>query len=525
MTAFTNLAPTTKAEEVMQQDSQKNGEIELFPPTRGEVTPLIDGERAFAEMYDKISRLQAGSYLYMSFWYIQLDTQLKGKDTKGNSVTVTIEQLLKQVADRGVQVRILISKLGCVKRLPFPGAPDKPIGFCPPVTKPAEDLARAMNAIHNKNIKALVTVHPYTASFFGVKFTPGCSHEKLIIVDRRYVFCGGLEFARTYSNADPSHMKPNADPKLHKKYPRSYRHDVHSLIEGPVVKHFEQHFITRWREARSGKDPDVPDLAPPASANPYYDSTKTKHAVQVAITKSVAGSNNFKTISQGVLEAYQTAIQNAEKYIYIENQYFRSQELTDLLIKQLRDKPDLRVILVLPIRSEEDENAFTNYADFIQRKLIESLQQSGRDRFGVFSLRLHWEDGGDLYVHSKVMIVDDKWYTIGSANTNPRSFHLDNEINIVVRDDQTARQLRMDLWKEHMQAGEQLIKQFSLENSKQFVKMWTAIAKANKNRRTLKERAVIHTPPKGEDLPFQFRLFPINPKKFVMGELQPSSYA
>lgn len=76
MTAFTNLAPTTKAEEVMQQDSQKNGEIELFPPTRGEVTPLIDGERAFAEMYDKISRLQAGSYLYMSFgissWILSL---------------------------------------------------------------------------------------------------------------------------------------------------------------------------------------------------------------------------------------------------------------------------------------------------------------------------------------------------------------------------------------------------------------------------------------------------------------------
>src|SRR4051794_26840685 len=168
------------------------------------------------------------------------------------------------------------------------------------------------------------------------------------------------------------------------------------------------------------------------------------------------------------------------------------------------------------------------HADYIQHTLIKSLSESKfSSRVGVFSLRQHWETGGDLYIHSKVMIIDDKWFTIGSANTNPRSFKLDGEVNIVVRDDLASRHLRLELWKEHMQAVEKLMEQFDITNAKKFVQMWTTIAKANQNRYRLKERAIIHDPPKGKklEIPFYIRWIMPDPDQFVMGEFQTFPFA
>ena len=55
-----------------------------------------------------------------------------------------------------------------------------------------------------------------------------------------------------------------------------------------------------------------------------------------------------------------------------------------------------------------------------------------------------------IYVHAKVAIVDDEWLTVGSANLNARGLGTDSEINAVVRDPDVARNLRVDLWAEHL---------------------------------------------------------------------------
>ncbi len=208
----------------------------------------------------------------------------------------------------------------------------------------------------------------------------------------------------------------------------------------------------------------------------------------------------YSTIQHDVFDTYKQAVSDARQYIYIENQYFRDKSFTKLLIDQLKRQKDLQIIVLLPVAAEEKPNDFTRHADFIQHGLIEKLQAADNKRVGVYSVRR--SRGGDIYVHAKVMMVDDKWATIGSANTNPRSFFLDSEINIVVRDEAFAKDLRMSLWKEHLQMTDQ--SKLDITNSKRFVELWNGQANENdehiKKGQSLKGRVHTHHAPKGAEI-------------------------
>jgi phosphatidylserine/phosphatidylglycerophosphate/cardiolipin synthase-like enzyme len=54
-----------------------------------------------------------------------------------------------------------------------------------------------------------------------------------------------------------------------------------------------------------------------------------------------------------------------------------------------------------------------------------------------------------VYVHAKLAIVDDRWWTVGSANLNSRGMHADAEINVSALDPTGAETLRLRLWQEH----------------------------------------------------------------------------
>jgi phosphatidylserine/phosphatidylglycerophosphate/cardiolipin synthase-like enzyme len=57
-----------------------------------------------------------------------------------------------------------------------------------------------------------------------------------------------------------------------------------------------------------------------------------------------------------------------------------------------------------------------------------------------------------VYVHAKIGIVDDAWLTIGSANLNEHSLFNDTEMNVVTQNDALARETRLRLWSEHLDA-------------------------------------------------------------------------
>jgi phosphatidylserine/phosphatidylglycerophosphate/cardiolipin synthase-like enzyme len=76
----------------------------------------------------------------------------------------------------------------------------------------------------------------------------------------------------------------------------------------------------------------------------------------------------------------------------------------------------------------------------------------GRGRFLACTL---YQGGGGarpVYVHAKIGIVDDTWLTIGSANLNEHSLFNDTELNVVTQDAALARDTRLRLWREHLDA-------------------------------------------------------------------------
>lgn len=151
------------------------------------------------------------------------------------------------------------------------------------------------------------------------------------------------------------------------------------------------------------------------------------------------------------------AIASARHTIYLENQYLASRTLAEALADRLRESDGPEIVIVLPRRSEsrlEQESM-----DSARKLLLEELWAADEHhRLGVY-----WPvtDGGTpVYVHSKVVIVDDGFLRIGSSNLNNRSMGFDSECDLAIeadRDDDTVRQaiarFRNRLIGEHLGVG------------------------------------------------------------------------
>ena len=81
------------------------------------------------------------------------------------------------------------------------------------------------------------------------------------------------------------------------------------------------------------------------------------------------------------------------------------------------------------------------------------MQETREGRVGTYSLVCQDKKTKKLrqiYVHSKLLIVDDKWITIGSANTDKNGFKDSTEVNIGITSSQLSKELRTRLWCEHL---------------------------------------------------------------------------
>lgn len=115
-----------------------------------------------------------------------------------------------------------------------------------------------------------------------------------------------------------------------------------------------------------------------------------------------------------------------------------------------REQP-LRIVLVLPARAERGKWANDQYVSRLR------AADGGRGIVSVYVLYTSGPTAGahpftdrPIYVHSKIAIVDDEWLMVGSANMNDWGFVTDSELNVLIHDAGLARDLRLDLWAEHL---------------------------------------------------------------------------
>ena len=253
-----------------------------------------------------------------------------------------------------------------------------------------------------------------------------CHHEKLVIVDDRVAYVGGIDF----TTLDGDRFDTPAHP------PREGLgwHDLMVRLEGPAVADVAGHFRFRWEQVTGERLP--------SGATPPESGDAPVQVVRTVPERIYEGSprGEFR-----ILEAYGRALRSAERFIYLENQYLWSPEIVELLAEKLRTPPSdqFRMIMVLPSKA----NTGTDNTLGQLGRLVEADDDRGRFLACTVS-----PQGHPVYVHAKVGIVDDRWITVGSANLNEHSLFNDTEMNVSLWDERIARETRLRLWAEHLEA-------------------------------------------------------------------------
>jgi phosphatidylserine/phosphatidylglycerophosphate/cardiolipin synthase-like enzyme len=391
-----------------------------FPPRRGNrLIPLVDGQEAMGAMYEAMEG--ARESIYLSAWcltpqlrMLRLPPDDPDEPSAGAGGPHALLPLLARKAHEA-DVRVLL----------WPGAV---LG---------KFARRHMRATHRALVQASPRLHARldTHEKFG-----HCQHQKTLVVDGRVAFVGGLDV--TAFDAD------RWDVREHPFRTSRNWHDVHWQIEGPCVADVAANFAQRWN-ALAPHQPVPP--VPIPSPLPGGGLAQVQRTIPQGVYP-FAPSGIY-----GIAHAYFHAIARAERFIYLENQYLWSPEVTDALCAAIRR--GVHVVIVLP--------AHPNIGKADTDRHVERLLQAGTEAraaggsFRAYTLYTSWWDATmgryhyrPIYVHSKIAIVDDAWATAGSANLNGRGMATDSEINVSTTDVRAIRELRLRLWAEHLGCAE-----------------------------------------------------------------------
>ena len=327
-------------------------------------------------------------------------------------------------------------------------------------------------------------------------------HQKCAVVDGRIAFLGGIDLTvqdgGDYDRWD-THQHPCASTeRLASRSASSHPwHDVHTRIQGPAVADVQHNIIQRWTAvATRQQGPLWPSQIALEAPAPLPSGTPVQIARTIPPDTYAFAPSGIATIK----DLYLHALAQAQRFIYIENQYLwpevflgldrlswgeRSNEIMDVLeaIGQALAR-GVHVAIVLP----DHPNCGRRFTDGGIDFLRQYTRSSGAGRLSAFTLGNAEEDETlpgsifyrPIYTHAKTMIVDDQWWTAGSANLNSRGMHSDAEINVGVYDPQTAHWLRLRLWMEHLRRQPHDIG--GIEDPLAGLRMMQALAEANRER-------------------------------------------
>ena len=271
--------------------------------------------------------------------------------------------------------------------------------------------------------------HPRLTFCMDSRCPTGASHhQKVVVLDDRLAFSGGLDLTRgrwdtpEHRPDDPRRRAIDGQPLPIRPY-----HDVQMAVAGPAAARLGELARERWQNG-TGKPLPAPqdtggDLWPPDLAVALED-------VDVAIARTRPEYDGLQPIAE-VKQLFLDAIAAARDYIYIENQYFTAPVLRDALKARLGEPDGPEIILLLPLHV--DGWLGHHSMDMIRVEMIRSLRAADRyQRFSVYYPALPESGGQTLNLHAKVTIIDDRLLRIGSANLNNRSMGLDTECDLAI---------------------------------------------------------------------------------------------
>ncbi|WP_245978546.1 phospholipase D-like domain-containing protein [Aurantiacibacter xanthus] len=252
----------------------------------------------------------------------------------------------------------------------------------------------------------------------------GCSHhQKIVVIDKQFAVCGGIDMTGGRWDTRAHHTD---DPG--RKLPRGTHygpwHDVTMMMEGEVAGALEDLGRQRWIAA--GGKPLKPSEKCEESAWPEGLDAHFEE-VEIGIARTRAEHGDLPKIDE-IETLFCKQILGARRFIYAENQYFASRAVCEAIAQRLAQPDPPEIVIVHPNSAQgwAEEQAMNP----ARAELVSALAEL--DQNHCFHLYVPYTDDRPIYVHAKLLIIDDEVLRIGSANFNNRSMGLDSECDVFI---------------------------------------------------------------------------------------------
>lgn len=332
----------------------KNSEAEVFYDNKIEI--LAEGGKTFEAMFEAIRN--AKNHIHVEFFIF-------GNDKISND----LRELLISKAREGVRVRMIYDFWGSI-------------------------------FLSRMYLQTLKDAGVYIRPFLPLRLRFGRSkinyrnHRKILIVDGKIGFTGGLNFADRYAFG-------NALGRWRDTFVR---------FEGKAVHGLQQLFLTDWYFVEHKMIED-----------PKYFPVPKKYDKNVVQIVSSGPDTDWEAIMQGI----SSAVMSATKYVYIHTPYFVPNDVVETCL-QMAALSGIDVRLMIPSHSDS--------------KLSDACTSSYLGKALEAGIRVFKYQKG--FLHSKAIVIDGVISIVGSANLDERSFNQNFEANAFIYDNKTAETLK-----------------------------------------------------------------------------------
>lgn len=383
---------------------------------------LVDGADYFARLEEALR--QARCSIFILGWDFDSRIRLR-PDVEGSP---TVGELLRELVERHPQleVRALIWSAAVVH------APSEPKQLL---------LGADWDKHERINVK-LDTFHPIY----------GAHHQKLVVIDDSLAFAGGMDLtvrrwdSRPHELDNPARLSPDG-------LPYAPIHDVQMAVDGAAAADLGDLARDRWLRATGEELPACDDRRPiwPESLDADFIGSP------VGVARTYPQCGHCEPVTE-IERLTHESLRAARRHIYIEQQYMTAPFVGEILRDHLRRPggPEIMILMTRESRGLAERIVMGNNRDRLIRR-IKKHDHEGRLRVCYPVIR-DANGGSQVMVHSKLMIIDDWFLRVGSANMNNRSMGLDSECDLAIEgNDHRARtaieRLRWRLIGEHLDAS------------------------------------------------------------------------
>ncbi len=359
------------------------------PLTAGnKVTVLVDGPQTFGAIE---GALQSARH------HIHVETFIFGSTGIGRQFA---DLLVKKHAE-GVEVRIIYDSIGSM---------ETPRAFFDELRAKGLDVRefRPMNPVETPQVWKI----------------QNRDHRKIVVVDGKVGFAGGINIDNTYSSASSS--RPGPKQGLEDGW-----RDTHMRIEGPAVRQLQRLFIDTWNKTGERTHFEEDRYLPPL---------KEQSDALVTIV-----ANDSESDDRSLYGTYLAAFTKSQQRLWITHAYFApNEELLRAMTDAVQRGVDVRLIV----------------PGFTDSRIV--LQATRATYTGLLDKGVRIYQLDDAFLHAKSVVVDGAVSIVGSANLDMRSFVHNDEVNAIVisrdfgakmeevflRDQKAAREISLEEWQD-----------------------------------------------------------------------------